>query len=65
MKYPAYGARGQIVGYGAIERGVRDVVSLRMKGVCMRCAVNIAENMIRLRAAYLGNFGTADECPVP
>ena len=61
MNYPAYKAKGLIVGSGAIESGVKNVVNQRMKGPGMRWAVNRAENMIHLRAAYLSDVGPAHE----
>lgn len=57
MDYPTYVDRGFIVGSGSIESGVKNVVNQRMKGCGMRWAVDRAENMLHLRAAFLSDVG--------
>ncbi|HIE54167.1 MAG TPA: ISKra4 family transposase [Chromatiaceae bacterium] len=57
MDYPTYVDKGFIVGSGSIESGVKNVVNQRMKGCGMRWAVDRAENMLHLRAAYLSDVG--------
>jgi hypothetical protein len=57
MNYPTYVGRGFIVGSGSIESGVKNVVNQRMKGCGMRWAVDRAENMLHLRAAFLSDVG--------
>lgn len=59
MNYPTYVEKGFIVGSGSIESGVKNVVNQRMKGCGMRWAVDRAENMLNLRAAYLSDVGPA------
>lgn len=57
--YAEYRAQGLTVGSGTIESGIKNVVNLRMKGCGMRWAVDRAENMLNLRAAYLSDVGPA------
>ena len=57
--YAEYRSQGLTVGSGTIESGIKNVVNLRMKGCGMRWAVDRAENMLNLRAAYLSDVGPA------
>ena len=57
--YAAYRAQGLTVGSGTAESGIKNVVNLRMKGCGMRWAVDRAEKMLNLRAAYLSDVGPA------
>ena len=59
MDYPTYVDRGLIVGSGSIESGVKNVVNQRMKGCGMRWAVDRADHMLHLRAAFLSDVGPA------
>ena len=61
MKYAEYQSQGLTVGSGTIESGIKNVVNQRMKGCGMRWAVDRAENMLNLRAAYLSEIGPAAE----
>ena len=56
-KYDEYLAKGLTIGSGSIESGITNVVNQRMKGCGMRWAVDRAENMLNLRAAYLSDVG--------
>lgn len=57
MNYAKYKALNLTVGSGNIESGIKNVVNQRMKGCGMRWAVNRADNMLNLRAAYLSDVG--------
>ena len=57
MRYDEYVEQGLTVGSGTIESGIKNVVNQRMKGCGMRWAVDRAENMLHLRAAYLSDVG--------
>lgn len=57
MKYNEYADQGLTVGSGTVESGIKNVVNQRMKGCGMRWAVDRAENMLHLRAAYLSDVG--------
>lgn len=57
MNYAQNKADGLTVGSGNIESGIKNVVNQRMKGCGMRWAVDRAENMLNLRAAYLSDVG--------
>lgn len=57
MNYAKYKAENLTVGSGNIESGIKNVVNQRMKGCGMRWAVDRAENMLNLRAAYLSDVG--------
>lgn len=57
MDYPSYVDHGLTVGSGSIESGVKNVVNMRMKGCGMRWAVDRAEHMLHLRAAFLSDVG--------
>ncbi len=59
VSYAEYREQGLTVGSGTIESGIKNVVNLRMKGCGMRWAVDRAENMLNLRAAYLSDVGPA------
>jgi len=61
MNYSTYKADGLTVGSGNIESGIKNVVNQRMKGCGMRWAVDRAENMLNLRAAYLSDVGPGKE----
>ncbi|MCP4600301.1 MAG: ISKra4 family transposase [Proteobacteria bacterium] len=61
MNYAQYKADGLTVGSGNIESGIKNVVNQRMKGCGMRWAVDRAENMLNLRAAYLSDVGPGNE----
>ncbi len=61
LKYAEYKDAGLTVGSGNIESGIKNVVNQRMKGCGMRWAVDRAENMLNLRAAYLSDVGPARE----
>ncbi len=61
MNYAQYKADGLTVGSGNIESGIKNVVNQRMKGCGMRWAVDRAENMLNLRAAYLSDVGPGKE----
>ena len=61
LKYGECKAAGLTVGSGNIESGIKNVVNQRMKGCGMRWAVDRAENMLNLRAAYLSDIGPARE----
>ena len=65
MRYLKYRAHGLMVGSGAIESGIKNVVNLRMKGCGMRWAMERAENMLTLRAAHLSTAGPAHEILEP
>lgn len=60
-KYAEYKSAGLTVGSGKIESGIKNVVNQRMKGCGMRWAVNRAEDMLNLRAAYLSDIGPGKE----
>jgi len=62
MNYAKHEADGLTVGSGSIESGIKNVVNQRMKGCGMRWAVDRAESMLNLRAAYLSDVGPAAEC---
>jgi hypothetical protein len=57
MRYRRYAQKGFIVGSGAIESGVKNVVNQRMKGCGMRWAPHRADAMLHLRAAFLSDSG--------
>ena len=57
MRYDKYIEQGLTVGSGTIESGIKNVVNQRMKGCGMRWAVDRAEDMLHLRAAYLSDVG--------
>ena len=59
--YDRYCAEGLVVGSGTVESGIKNVVNMRMKGPGMRWAVDRAENMLNLRAAYLSDVGPGAE----
>jgi hypothetical protein len=59
VNYAEYRSQGLTVGSGTIESGIKNVVNQRMKGCGMRWAVDRAENMLNLRAAYLSEIGPA------
>lgn len=59
VSYAAYQSQGLTVGSGTIESGIKNVVNQRMKGCGMRWAVDRAENMLNLRAAFLSEVGPA------
>jgi hypothetical protein len=61
MKYDKYVEQGLTVGSGTIESGIKNVVNQRMKGCGMRWAVDRAENMLHLRAAYLSDVGVGHQ----
>jgi len=61
MNYSKYKAGGLTLGSGNIESGIKNVVNQRMKGCGMRWAVDRAENMLNLRAAYLSDVGPGKE----
>ena len=65
MRYAEYRDQGLMVGSGAIESGIKNVVNLRMKGCGMRWATERAENMLNLRAAHLSTAGPAHEVLEP
>lgn len=65
MRYAEYRAQGLMVGSGAIESGIKNVVNLRMKGCGMRWALERAENMLNLRAAHLSTVGPTHEVLEP
>ena len=56
-RHADYRAEGPTVGSGAVESGIENVVNFRMKRCGMRWAVDRAENMLDLRAAYLSTDG--------
>ena len=57
MRYDKYIEQGLTIGTGTIESGIKNVVNQRMKGCGMRWAVDRAEDMLHLRAAYLSDVG--------
>ena len=59
VNYARYQSQGLTVGSGTIESGIKNVVNQRMKGCGMRWAVDRAENMLNLRAAFLSEVGPA------
>ena len=59
--YAEYQAEGHTVGSGTVESGIKNVVNQRMKGCGMRWAVDRAENMLNLRAAYLSEINPASQ----
>jgi len=61
MNYAQCKADGLTVGSGNIESGIKNVVNQRMKGCGMRWAVDRAENLLNLRAAYLSDVGPGKE----
>ncbi len=61
IHYDQYRALGLTVGSGAIESGVKNVVNQRMKGCGMRWAIDRADYMLHLRAAYLSDVGPAHQ----
>ena len=65
MRYLKYRAHGLMVGSGASESGIKNVVNLRMKGCGMWWAMERAENMLNLRAAHLSTVGPAHEILEP
>ena len=65
MRYVKYRSQGLMVGSGAIESGIKNVVNLRMKGCGMRWAMERAENMLNLHAAHLSTVGPAHELLEP
>jgi hypothetical protein len=57
MNYKAYRAAGFMIGSGAIESGIKNIVNQRMKGCGMRWNDTRAEQMLYLRAAHLSDVG--------
>ena len=65
MRCLKYRSHGLMVGSGAIESGIKNVVNLRMKGCGMRWAMERAESTLNLRAAHLSTVGPAHELLEP
>jgi len=55
LAYPAFKGQGLPLGSGAIERGIRRVINMRLKGNGMFWREKNAESMLQLRALVISN----------
>ena len=62
MDYPAYRAKGWLIGSGPVEAACKQVVNQRLKGSGMRWSETGADAVCHLRALFRGEKGQWDAC---
>lgn len=62
MNYPAYRARGWLLGSGPVEAACKQVVNQRLKGSGMRWLESGADAVCHLRALFRSERSQWDAC---